>query len=534
MAPKSGLGMPDYVHRDQNWKKSDNALDGVKVDPGKLAKFAKIHRHSTHSVSRQLPPGTQLQTPGGKNERRFYDTDDSSIGDKSTAVSDLSLTREVVSAAQQLQFDADTAHEGDNQLASDEEWASDEDGDVEDELPDDPKAKRSPMKRKNTAQHGDRDLSVYRPTSGAGNKAPGYGFPYVKGDSYPTTTDGVPSVSDALYYDRQTAAFARNDKHSRLHTSASNPYAGQIPAQGSESSVTRTPDGLFSNAATAHMTKHDHDSTYKVPAKMPVRGVDRAIASYPASRQHLSHPVAQDVRPPVNGTGFTVAPPAADPAVLQQEHNELPHVPVYFERKDNRGEKLKNQKPKVDGQQRAVNAATAHHQEMLHRDSHGQPTNRMPEQTMTMTQNDDADSTTLDIAVPVLYQQEYKDIKSADFDKDPNLERSPPSNETLVKSLTAARSLSPSHQKRFFTSLSIAEWEEAGDWFLDHFSETVNNLRTARREKRKAAREFEDEVERRHSSVSKKRQVTAEALSEMKATGAQVLLGTPKKSKKTK
>jgi hypothetical protein len=52
-----------------------------------------------------------------------------------------------------------------------------------------------------------------------------------------------------------------------------------------------------------------------------------------------------------------------------------------------------------------------------------------------------------------------------------------------------------------------------------------------RREKRKAARAFEDEIEVRETAVSKKRALTNAAMIEMKTSGIAVLQGTPGKKR---
>ncbi|QSZ33864.1 hypothetical protein DSL72_005437 [Monilinia vaccinii-corymbosi] len=53
----------------------------------------------------------------------------------------------------------------------------------------------------------------------------------------------------------------------------------------------------------------------------------------------------------------------------------------------------------------------------------------------------------------------------------------------------------------FFGNLSKDEWEEAGDWFLDRFGETLIALKKARKEKRDVVAEFEREIERREREV---------------------------------
>ncbi|KAF7900550.1 uncharacterized protein EAF01_007852 [Botrytis porri] len=53
----------------------------------------------------------------------------------------------------------------------------------------------------------------------------------------------------------------------------------------------------------------------------------------------------------------------------------------------------------------------------------------------------------------------------------------------------------------FFGSLSKDDWEEAGDWFLSRFSDTLEALKKARKEKRAMVAKFEEEIEKRERDV---------------------------------
>ena len=56
-------------------------------------------------------------------------------------------------------------------------------------------------------------------------------------------------------------------------------------------------------------------------------------------------------------------------------------------------------------------------------------------------------------------------------------------------------------QQTFFNSLPIEEYEECGDIIVERFCHLVERFKTARRERRKAAKEFEEEVARREECV---------------------------------
>jgi len=141
----------------------------------------------------------------------------------------------------------------------------------------------------------------------------------------------------------------------------------------------------------------------------------------------------------------------------------------------------------------------------------------------------------LDYDLEELYNKDYASLKGEPFDHSPHAQPflipGLPDTAVLTDKLVRLNGAEPQTQANFFTSLNIDEWEEAGDWFLDRFGETIKRLKDVRREKRKAARAFEDEIEVRETAVSKKRVLTRAAMVEMKTSGSAVLQGTPGKKR---
>lgn len=144
----------------------------------------------------------------------------------------------------------------------------------------------------------------------------------------------------------------------------------------------------------------------------------------------------------------------------------------------------------------------------------------------------------LDHDPPALYRMDYAELKSQEFDIDPNassvLISEGVRSDSLTDRMNAFSTLASDQQSAFFSSLKIGEWEEAGDWFLECFGELLGEFKAARQKKRKAARTFEDEIEQRHEVVVKKRQATDLALKDMKSVGSQVLQFTPQRTKKVR
>ncbi|KXS99846.1 hypothetical protein AC579_9479 [Pseudocercospora musae] len=144
----------------------------------------------------------------------------------------------------------------------------------------------------------------------------------------------------------------------------------------------------------------------------------------------------------------------------------------------------------------------------------------------------------LDYEEKELVKMDYSHLKAMPFDTDPNMLPfefdSAEQPDTLDEKFKAAASLPPDTQADFLGTLNLEEWEQAGDWFLVRFADLATRFKNARNAKRKAAREFESEIERRHEMVAKKQKLTEIAMNNMKESGGKVLQGTPKKTRKVK
>lgn len=162
-----------------------------------------------------------------------------------------------------------------------------------------------------------------------------------------------------------------------------------------------------------------------------------------------------------------------------------------------------------------------------------------PEEQYSEEQHHPEERQDIDYAESELFSKSYADIKAQSFDLDPcavplNLPQELPTD-NLHQKLVSVMKLKtqpqqPNPQFELFKSMTLTEWEEAGDWFLDRFSDLMAKLKAARKQKRKIAHDFECEIEQRHEAVAKKQKMTQAALDEMKMTGGKVLEGTPKKS----
>ena len=160
--------------------------------------------------------------------------------------------------------------------------------------------------------------------------------------------------------------------------------------------------------------------------------------------------------------------------------------------------------------------------------------NQQPQQE-PMSSAEEEHVADIDYDVSELYDMDYSMLRRQSFDIDPrheapafpSMEKSDPINQQM----DTAASFDKKLQHAFLASMPIDDWEQAGDWFLGKFSDTLQKLKDVRQEKRTAARQFETEIEKRHVAVTQKRKITDDVLREIKKSGNLVLEGTPKKAK---
>lgn len=143
----------------------------------------------------------------------------------------------------------------------------------------------------------------------------------------------------------------------------------------------------------------------------------------------------------------------------------------------------------------------------------------------------------LDYGEDVLKAMEYEQLRDQDYDDNPLKPASvlPVDEESkpLPQRLEFAQKLNPDHQRTFFASLPLAEWEEAGDWFLGKFSDVVKKMTESRKEKRKLAIQLEGEIAKRHEHIASRKRGIDEALKTMSVNGRVVLRGSTAKRQRS-
>lgn len=137
----------------------------------------------------------------------------------------------------------------------------------------------------------------------------------------------------------------------------------------------------------------------------------------------------------------------------------------------------------------------------------------------------------LDYEVDLLSSMKYSELKDQPFDSNPRpLQLVVPENlrnpeASLEDRLEYFKGQEPDHQAMLFAQMPLDQWEQSGDWFLDHFSDIMSKLKDARRTKRDVSKAFEVELADREKAVRDRSEGIQEVMRQMRAGGECVLRG---------
>ncbi|KAI4187457.1 MAG: hypothetical protein L6R41_002813 [Letrouitia leprolyta] len=139
----------------------------------------------------------------------------------------------------------------------------------------------------------------------------------------------------------------------------------------------------------------------------------------------------------------------------------------------------------------------------------------------------------LDYEPQVLANMSYQQLADEPFDTSPHhIDLNDPaltSDSSLSDRLRYLHSLGGPKEsvqlqrQAFFSSLPIAHYEECGDLMADQFSQIITKFKEARQQKRRLAREFEDEVSAREKVVESRKAAVMNDLSRLKRAGQDVV-----------
>lgn len=119
-----------------------------------------------------------------------------------------------------------------------------------------------------------------------------------------------------------------------------------------------------------------------------------------------------------------------------------------------------------------------------------------------------------------LLRMNFEELQNEPFDHDPTKEvpQSPakPPGDNLGDRLKFYGGKDEDAQAHLFTQMSVRDWEDSGDWFLEQFGDVVRKMKEARQAKRRMVEQFEKEVSIREEAVRHKKESIDRKLSKLK------------------
>jgi hypothetical protein len=462
--------------------------------------------------------GRSHASAGGRSDGQahFYDTDADSVGEASTVAS---INGHAMKTEPEYQIEDFASEIGDEEESEGEESGSEE-------------------ATTDRLRQLDRQLRniVHRPTVGIRST-------YIKGDSYPSTTSGNLSVSDignrgdTAVMSAQTGVkpFQSRQGYQRQEvvTATSNStLRGQHPPSAAQPGQNRNDNGLFTRQTPLEPNNVQQQINSSFSFGMAPK---QQNAATPASRNaQQTAPVNVPVSKPSTNTAQpssnTVTGKRSNCAVSrQQQHVIEPSGSAPVPAKSS---SIRNRQP-IQGsrEDQITSLKPAPSAEHLLNET---PATNPGKDVVSGNQYREPD-TQLDHDITRLREMDYYTLRNEPFDIDSNAAststNSSGHDDPITTKLESAKRADANAQAQVFSSLSIEEWEQAGDWFLDQFSNAVGQLKILRQQRRKAGQEFEDEIESRFKAIGRKRKHIDIAMSEMRESGGKVLQGTPKRSK---
>lgn len=138
------------------------------------------------------------------------------------------------------------------------------------------------------------------------------------------------------------------------------------------------------------------------------------------------------------------------------------------------------------------------------------------------------DNSSLDFDREMLIVMPYERLERQPFDDDPNQRKTSVaqgSPKSLDERMELFKSKSAEERAEFLATLSIDEWEEAGEWLMKQFGSVMGRAADARRERRKIAAKFEDKLAARDAEVRKRANGVTASLKDLKNGGQDLLRG---------
>ncbi|KAH0002758.1 hypothetical protein KCU78_g14210, partial [Aureobasidium melanogenum] len=338
-------------------------------------------------------------------------------------------------------------------------------------------------------------------------------------DSYPPTTTGEPEP-DENFEDEVDIEHAQAQVR---HEQPRDLYPTKIP----QKQINSTPLPIQSQPPCTQQYKDQ----FKVTTNPTISQKDVQRQKMPQSNtQVISQPVAKHVAEQFHATAQTATNHKSTARVPDSTHQQPARAQIttanHRQQHANEPDHYRQQHVKK------VNHQDQHLDEFQHQQQYGieEPPEDNDEQN-THSEEEEA----LDYRLEELYAKDFVELQNEPFNGPPREDVHDTQSDLskpLSERLEAVAKLDVRRQKELFSSLQLAQWEEAGDWFQERFSEIFGKLKAARKKRREMASEFEQQIAQRQQALTKKRKITDDALSEMKKSGSLVLESTPKKKQR--
>jgi hypothetical protein len=462
----------------------------------------------------------QLRPSDEGRKRDPYDTDAESL-DTTINHSVIQVENSPQDHQQHVQLDRVTAETGD-----DEEYLEDED-EIEDEDEDESDGGVEREYSFTDAQvryledqgmHG----ASYTDQMGSLHHAPPYLFPATKGDSYPPTTDGNPTELS----EQPREPFEDQNPRS-LSPSAQRPYRQGPTAP--LSNLQHTQERVTSDAPHADVVAYQNTLLYRHGAQL--REQERGDA---ALQNRVQAGQQQDMAIPPSSQLPTYSQVSRDqgfatPSVSQYRQEVIAQAGQV-------GLPQRTGRPPPTGPGQAQYPVPDILEPVAPSEQAPTALPIIPQHLRPVYVEEPQVYPDGDYDPEVLAGMKYDQLKDESFDVNPRANGTALSEDMLEKPLVerlqfVQQNFDPANQSEFFNALPTFEWENAGDWFLDQFSDIIHRTKSARQTKRKLAQEFEAEVEKRHEHVAKKQQFVEGAMAKMKAQGEGLMPKSPRASK---
>ena len=117
----------------------------------------------------------------------------------------------------------------------------------------------------------------------------------------------------------------------------------------------------------------------------------------------------------------------------------------------------------------------------------------------------------------------YSELRDEPFDHDPTrmAVQAPavPANLSIEDRLVHFKTKEATSQRHFFTEMTMHEWDESGDWFLEQFAALSSKIREKRLAKRRTMAAFEAEITERENTVRHKAESIERTLGDLRNEG---------------